>query len=62
MTQKEKLQKANIMAMKLKSIARNIKTDCLSYDSTWALEYAEELDKLGNDFLNLKQYVLEFNR
>lgn len=54
MTQKEKLQKANIMAMKLKSIARNIKTDCLSYDSTWALEYAEELDKLGNDFLNLK--------
>lgn len=54
MTQKEKLQQASIMAMRVQSIARSIERECKDYDETWALSYARDLKNISENFLNLK--------
>ena len=54
MTQKEKLQQASMMTMRVQSIARNIERECKDYDETWALDYARDLKNVAENFLNLK--------
>lgn len=54
MTQKEKLQQASMMAMRVQSIARNIERECKDYDETWALSYVRDLKNITDNFLKLK--------
>lgn len=54
MTQKEKLQQATMMAMRIQGIARSIERECKDYDETWALSYARDLKNVAENFLNLK--------
>ena len=54
MTQKEKLQQASMMAIRVQNIARNIEKDCKDYDETWALSYARDLKNIADNFLKLK--------
>lgn len=54
MTQKEKLQQASMMAMRVQSIARSIERECKGYDETWALSYVRDLKNIAENFLNLK--------
>lgn len=59
MTQKEKLHQAEMMAMRVQSIARNIERECKDYDETWALSYARDLKNIADNFLKLKQYDVD---
>ena len=54
MTQKEKLGKARIMAMRMKSIAASIRYDARDYDCQFPLPYAKELEQLADEYLKLK--------
>lgn len=54
MTQKEKLQQASMMVMRVQSIARSIERECKDYDETWALSYARDLKNIAENFLKLK--------
>ena len=54
MTQKEKLQQAEMMAMRVQSIARSIERECEDYDETWALNYTRDLKNIADNFLKLK--------
>lgn len=44
MTQKEKINEAVMFAMRVKSIANNIKSDGDSYDMQWHKRYVEQLN------------------
>lgn len=54
MTQKEKLHQAEMMAMRVQSIARSIERECKGYDETWALGYARDLKNITETFINSK--------
>ena len=54
MTQKERLMRARVFAVKVKSIAENIKRECDDYDETWAFSYCKELTNLADEYLKLK--------
>lgn len=54
MTQKEKLRRAKILAMQVKSIAEQIKRECADYDERWAFSYCSELNSSADEFLKLK--------
>ena len=56
MTQKEKLNEAMKVAMRVQSIARSIERECKDYDETWALSYVRDLKNIAENFLKLKQY------
>lgn len=51
MTQKEKIIKANLMAMSIKSIANRLERDARDYDVQFPQAYARELIKLAEQFL-----------
>ena len=53
-TQKEKLIKATMMAQRMKSIASSLRYDAKDYDVRFPLAYADQLEKLANDFLKSK--------
>ena len=54
MKMRDKLDYATRLAMRVKSIASSIKRECQDYDETWALSYAGDLDRIAEEFLNLK--------
>lgn len=54
MTQKEKLNEAMKVAMRVQSIARSIERECKDYDETWALSYVRDLKNIAENFLKLK--------
>lgn len=54
MTQKEKIQKAFLLATRVKSIARALRLDASDYDVKFPLAHANELDRIADDFLKLK--------
>ena len=51
MTQKEKIQKAILLANKIKYIASEIKSEGDDYDMTWHKRYCKELEEASSDFL-----------
>lgn len=53
MTQKEKLNEAMRVAMRVKSIAKSIEFDAKDYDMTWPLQYVKDLNNLADNFLKL---------
>lgn len=54
MTQKEKLQKAHLMACSIKSIANRLRQSARSFDVQFPIAEADNLDRLANDYLKLK--------
>lgn len=54
MTQKEKLVKATQMAMRIKSMASRIRHDAKDYDVRFPLSYADDMERMANDFLKMK--------
>lgn len=54
MTQKEKLIKATIMAQRIKSMASRLRHDAKDYDVIFPLSYADNMEKIADDFLKLK--------
>ena len=54
MTQKEKLIKATKMAMMVKGIASRLRYDAKDYDVRFPLSYADDLERMANEFLKLK--------
>lgn len=54
MTQKDKLKKATMMALMVRSAAKNMRCEAQDYDNKWPLHYADGLEQLANEFLNLK--------
>lgn len=54
MTQKEKLHQAEMMALRVLSIAISIERECKDYDETWALSYTQDLKNIADKFLKLK--------
>lgn len=52
MTQKEKIQQAIILAMKVKSIASSIKSEGDDYDMQWHKSYCKQLTDACENFLN----------
>jgi hypothetical protein len=53
MTQKEKLNKAMEVAMRVKSIARSLEFDAKDYDVSWPLHHVKDLNNLADNFLKL---------
>lgn len=54
MTQKEKIIKAKMMAMQIKSIANSLRFDAKDYDIHFPLAYADRLISIADEFLKLK--------
>ena len=54
MTQKEKLGRARIMAMQIKSVASSLRYDAKDYDCKFPLAHAKRLEEIANDYLKLK--------
>jgi len=54
MTQKEELIKAMKMAVKVKGIASRLRNDAKDYDVRFPLSYADDLERIANEFLKLK--------
>ena len=54
MTQKEKLIKATLMAMRIKSMASRLRHDAIDYDVRFPLSYADNMERMANDFLKMK--------
>mgnify|MGYP001775877972 CR=1 FL=1 len=53
-TQKEKLIKATQMAMRIKSVASRLRHDAIDYDVRFPLSYADNMERMANDFLKMK--------
>ena len=53
MTQKEKLQKAHMIAVQIKSVANSLRNDAREYDCRFPIQHAEKLERIANDFLNI---------
>lgn len=53
-TQKEKLIKAALMANRIKSIARSLRTEAKIYDVKFPNAFADELENIANEYLKLK--------
>lgn len=53
-TQKEKLIKATQMAIRIKSIASRLRYDAKDYDVRFPLSYADDMEKMANEFLKMK--------
>lgn len=53
-TQKEKLIKATQMAMRIKSMASRLRHDAIDYDVRFPLSYADDMERMGNEFLKMK--------
>lgn len=54
MTQREKIIKAKQMAMRMKSMASSIRYDAQDYGVKFPLSYADDLERMANEFLKLK--------
>lgn len=54
MTQKEKIGKAIQMAMQIKSVAISLRYDAKDYDCKFPIAHAEKLERIADEFLNLK--------
>ena len=54
MTHKEKLVKATQMAMRIKSMAIRLRHDAIDYDVRFPLSYADNMERMANDFLKMK--------
>lgn len=54
MTQKEKIGKAVQMAMQIKSVASSLRFDARDYDCKFPIAHAERLERIADNFLNLK--------
>ena len=53
-TQKEKLVKATQMAMRIKSMASRLRHDAIDYDMRSPLSYADDMERMANEFLKMK--------
>lgn len=53
-TQKEKLIKATMMAQRMKSMASRLRHDAIDYDVRFPLSYADNMERMANDFLKMK--------
>lgn len=53
-TQKEKLIKATQMAMRIKSMASRLRHDAIDYDVRFPLSYADDMERMANEYLKLK--------
>jgi len=54
MTQREKLIKARMLALRMKSISKGLEYDAEDYGVNFPLQYARELKEQADDFLKLK--------
>lgn len=54
MTQKEKLARAAMMAMQIKSVASSLRYDAKDYDCRFPISHAERLEQIANEYLRLK--------
>ena len=54
MTQKEKLGRAKILALQIKSIASSLRYDAKDYDCQFPLEHAKRLEQMADEYLKLK--------
>ena len=54
MTQKEKLGRARVLALTMKSIANSLRYDAKDYDCTFPLSHAKRLEEAADEFLKLK--------
>lgn len=54
MTQKEKLGRAIIMAMQIKSVASSLRYDAKDYDCKFPLTHAKRLEEIAEEYLSLK--------
>lgn len=54
MTQKEKLVKATQMAMRIKNMASRLRHDAIDYDVKFPLTYADNMERMANEFLKMK--------
>lgn len=53
MTQKEKIQKAMMAAMQIKSTATSLEREAKSYDTTWPLSYSRDLKTISENLLKI---------
>lgn len=54
MTQKEKILKAIQLAQYMKNLANCLRYDAQDYDVKFPLQYAIEMERKADEFLNLK--------
>lgn len=54
MTQKERLGRAKIMAMQIKSVASSLRYDAKDYDCQFPLIHANRLEQIADEYLKLK--------
>lgn len=53
-TQRDKIIKAQLLANRVKSIARSLRTEAKIYDVKFPNAFADELDNIANEYLKLK--------
>lgn len=53
-TQREKIIKAQLMAKRIKNMARQLRNEAKDYDVKFPIAYADELDNIANEYLKLK--------
>lgn len=54
MTLKEKMQKATILAARIKMVASRLRSDARDFDCRFPLEHAKQLEEMADEFLKLK--------
>ena len=54
MTQKEKLGRARMLAITMKSVASSLRYAAKDYDCQFPLEYAKRLEQAADEYLKLK--------
>ena len=54
MTQKEKIIEAKIMCSRLKSMADRLRFDSKDFGVSFPLSYANELERMADNYLKLK--------
>lgn len=54
MAQKDKLIKAHMMAVQIKSVASQLRHDARDYDVKFPLGHAQRLEEIADEYLKLK--------
>lgn len=54
MTLREKMQRATILATRIKMVASRLRSDARDFDYHFPLEHAKQLEEMADEFLKLK--------
>ena len=54
MTQKERLARAAMMAVQIKSVASSLRNDARDFDCQFPISHANRLEQIANDYLREK--------